>query len=107
MASKTRAELHSELAKLQKAYFEDPTKATFGGLNAEEDAVHQKRAQLIASLVQRLEVLDESSTTLTCWHRCLRFSVLSSAVFQVRPLRACVVPLFGISPLRVPESEDY
>jgi hypothetical protein len=43
---------------LQRALFEDLTKATFGGLNAEEDAVHEKRAQLIALLVQQLEALD-------------------------------------------------
>jgi hypothetical protein len=59
MASRTSAELHSQLAKLQKANFEDMTKATFGGLNAEEEAVHEKRAQLIASLVQQLEAFDE------------------------------------------------
>jgi hypothetical protein len=59
MASKTRAELHSELAKLQKAHIEDLTKATFGGLNAEEEAVQHKRVQLIASLVQQLEALDK------------------------------------------------
>jgi hypothetical protein len=56
--AKTRAQLQSELAKLQRAHFEDLTKATFGGLNAEEDAVHEKRAQLIALLVQQLQALD-------------------------------------------------
>ncbi len=61
MASKTRAELHSELARLRKQHFEDLTKAIFGGLNAEEEAAHQKRAQLIASMVQWLETLDESA----------------------------------------------
>jgi hypothetical protein len=59
MASRTRAELHSELARLQKLHFDDMSKAIFGGLNAEEEAVHLKRAQLIASLVQQLESLDD------------------------------------------------
>jgi hypothetical protein len=58
MPPKTRAELHSDLGILRKQHFEDMTKATFGGLNAEEEAVLQKRAQLIASLVRQLEALD-------------------------------------------------
>jgi ribosomal protein L29 len=59
MAPKTRADLNTELATLRKQHFEEMTKSTFGGLTAEEDAVHQRRGQQIASLVRQLDELAE------------------------------------------------
>ena len=59
MASKTRGELKVELAKLRKQHYDAIAKATFGGFTPKEDAAYQERAQLIGSLVQQLEALDE------------------------------------------------
>jgi hypothetical protein len=59
MASKTRKELNFELGKLRKQHYEAIAKATFGGFTPKEEAVHLERAQVIASLVQQLEALDE------------------------------------------------
>jgi len=59
MASKTREELNAELAKLRKRHYEALVKFTFGGFTPDEEATHQESAQLIASLVQQLEALDE------------------------------------------------
>jgi hypothetical protein len=55
MAPKTRGELKVELAKLRKQHYEAIANATFGGFTPKEEAAHQQRAQLIASLVQQLE----------------------------------------------------
>jgi len=58
MASNTRAELRSELAKLRKRHYEALAKSTFGGFTPDEEARHLEQAKEIAALVQQLEALD-------------------------------------------------
>lgn len=61
MASKTYAELTSELSKLRTEHHEDVIKAMFGGLNAEEEAAYQRRLDRLATLFRQINALNESA----------------------------------------------
>jgi hypothetical protein len=59
MASKTRAELKVELAKLRKQHYEAIANATFGGFTQQQEAAHERRANHMESLIRELEALDQ------------------------------------------------
>ena len=58
MAPKTRAELNSEIRKLQKQQLKAISDATFGGWTTEEESAYLQRSNRLGVLILELEALD-------------------------------------------------